>query len=63
MVNIFQNPAKTVPMKEDDQTVRVNLDQNDIGGRKSHLATIKAQAAELAVSHVPNASSMPGGSK
>lgn len=63
MVNIFQNPAKTVPMKEDDQTVRVDLDQNDIGGRKAYLAKIQPKTADLAISHVPNASSMPGGSK
>jgi len=63
MVNIFQNPAKTVPMKADDQTVRVDLDQNDIGGRKAYLATIKPKTEGLTISHVPNASTMPGGSK
>lgn len=63
MVNIFQNPAKTVPMNVDDQTVRVDLDQDDIGGRKAYLATIKNKAEGLTISHVPNAGSAPGGGK
>ena len=60
MVNIFQNPAKSVPMKADDQTVRVDLDKNDIGGRKSHLPAAD-KSGDLTISHVPNASSNPGG--
>ena len=62
MVNIFQNPAKTVPMKADDQTVRVDLDVNDIGGDKAHLARIKNMSdGKLNISHVPNAGSTMGG--
>lgn len=60
MPNIFQNSAKTIPMKADDQTVRVDLDVNEIGGRKSHLpATDKS--GSLTISHVPNAGSTVGG--
>ena len=60
MVNLFQNSTKTIPMKADDQTIRVDLDVNEIGGRKSHLpATDKSGA--LTISHVPNAGSTTGG--
>jgi len=60
MVNLFQNSAKNVPMKADDQTIRVDLDVNEIGGRKSHLpATDKS--GSLTISHVPNAGSTTGG--
>jgi hypothetical protein len=62
MVNVFQNPSKTVPMKADDQTIRVDLDVNEIGGRKSHLPGTDKSGA-LTLSHVPNAGSAPGGSK
>lgn len=62
MVNIFQNSAKTIPMKADDQTVRVDLDVNDIGGRKSHLPGMD-KSEKLSISHVPNAGSTTGGSK
>lgn len=60
MVNIFQNPAKSVPMKADDQTVRVDLDVNEIGGRKSHLPA-GGKSDKLTISHVPNVGSTPGG--
>ncbi len=56
-VNIFQNNTKTLP-KSDDQIVRVNMEQIDIGGRKSHLPS-QDKSGDLTLSHVPNA----GGSK
>lgn len=62
MPNLFQNPSKTVPMKADDQTIRVDMDQSDIGGRKSHLPA-QMTSDKLSISHVPNAGSAPGGSK
>jgi hypothetical protein len=58
-INIFQNNAKTVPMKADDQIVRVDLDKSDIGGRKSHLPA-GMKSGELGLSHVPNAGSTVG---
>jgi len=58
MVNIFQNPAKTVP-KSDEQIVRVGMEQIDIGGRKSHLPATHI-SSELPISHVPNAGSNIG---
>lgn len=58
--NLFQNSAKSIPTS-DEQIIRVDMEQIDIGGRKSHLpATQKSPA--LTLSHVPNASSTPGGS-
>ena len=56
-VNIFQNSTKTLP-KSDDQIVRVDMEQIDIGGRKSHLPS-QSKSGDLTLSHVPNA----GGSK
>ena len=62
MPNIFQNSAKSIPMKEDDQTVRVDMEELQIGGRKSHLpGTMKS--AKMGISHVPNSDAMPGGGK
>jgi hypothetical protein len=53
MPNIFQNPAKSVP-KSDEQIVRVDMEQIDIGGRKSHLPAQHVSGV-LPISHVPNA--------
>ena len=36
-MNIFQDPTKSVPTKADSQISRVDMEQLDIGGRKSHL--------------------------
>ena len=58
MVNIFQNPAKSLPTKADDQTVRVDMEQSDIGGRKSHLPG-QMKSDKMSVQHVPNAGSGP----
>lgn len=52
-VNIFQNNAKSIPTS-DDQIVRVDMEQSDIGGRKSHLPSSEKSPA-LAINHVPNA--------
>ncbi len=51
-MNIFQDPTKTVP-KSDEQIVRVDMEQLDIGGRKSHLPAGQA-SADMAIVHVPN---------
>ena len=57
-LNIFQNNAKSIP-ESDEQIVRVDLSNLDIGGRKSHLPAQEKSGA-LTLSHVPNGSSMPG---
>lgn len=57
-LNIFQNNAKSIPTS-DEQIVRVNMEQIDIGGRKSHLPSQEKSGA-LTLSHVPNAGSTVG---
>ncbi len=57
--NIFQNQTKSVP-SSDEQIVRVDMEQLDIGGRKSHLRTVNktdGRENEMSVTHVPNAGS------
>lgn len=51
-VNVFQNGAKSVPQKADDQIVRVSMEQIDIGGRKDHLPAPDKSGA-LNISHLP----------
>ena len=57
-VNIFQNNAKSVPTS-DAQIIRVDMEQIDIGGRKSHLPA-QEKSPSMGLSHVPNAGSMVG---
>ncbi len=54
-MNIFQDPTKSVP-KSDEQIVRVDMEQLDIGGRKSHLPG-QSKSADMSIDHVPNAGS------
>jgi hypothetical protein len=61
MVNIFQNPTKSIPTS-DEQIIRVDMEHIDIGGRKSHLPA-QQKAPGMTLSHVPNAGSVPGGGK
>ena len=58
MVDIFRNPAKSIPTS-DEQIVRVDMEQDDIQGRKSHLPA-QMKSDKLTISHVPNAGSTPG---
>ena len=53
MANIFQNTTKSIPKTPDSQTVRVPMDQIDIGGRKDHIPN-GAKGGELTISHIPN---------
>lgn len=48
--NIFQNPTKTLP-KSDEQIVRVNMEEIEIQGRKSHLPAAE-KSGVLTLSHV-----------
>lgn len=57
-VNIFQNPAKSIPTK-DEQIIRVDMEQIDIGGRKSHLPS-QMKSPSMSINHVPNAGSTVG---
>ena len=53
--NIFQDSTRSVP-KSDEQIVRVDMEQLDIGGRKSHLPG-NSKSSDLSIDHVPNAGS------
>lgn len=52
MPNLFQDPTKSIP-KSDGQIVRVDMEQQDIGGRKSHLPS-QGKSSELSIKHVEN---------
>jgi hypothetical protein len=52
MANIFQDPTKSIPTS-DRQIVRVDMEQIDIGGRKSSLPS-KEMSPNMSISHVPN---------
>jgi hypothetical protein len=57
MTDIFRDPTKSVPT-QDTQIVRVDMEQQDIGGRKSHLPP-KQVSNDMSITHVPS----PGGSR
>ena len=57
-MDIFHNPTKGVPTK-DPQIIRVDMEQLDIGGRKSSLPS-QGKSADLSIQHVPNAGTAPG---
>lgn len=48
--DFFQNPTSKVPTN-DPQIVRVDMEQMDIGGRKSHLPAPN-KATDMNVTHV-----------
>ena len=52
-LDIFRNPTKGIPTS-DPQIVRVDMEQQDIGGRKSHLPS-QSRSDAMSISHVPNA--------
>jgi hypothetical protein len=58
MANIFQNTTKSLP-KRDSQIIRVDMEQIDLGGRKSHVPT-PTVSGDLSIQHVPNAGSKNG---
>lgn len=58
-MDIFKNPTKSIPTS-DEQIIRVDMEQDDIQGRKSHLPA-QFVSPELPLSHVPNAGSGIGG--
>ena len=57
-VNIFKNSASSIPTS-DGQIIRVDMEQIDIGGRKSHLPS-QNKSEQLGLSHVPNAGTNVG---
>lgn len=51
-VNIFRNATMKVP-KEDKQIVRVDMEQDDLQGRKDHLPN-QYKSEILSIQHVPS---------
>ena len=51
MVNIFQDPTKSVP-KSSTNIVRVSMTQDEISGRKDHMPA--ADESPASVEHIPN---------
>jgi len=52
MVDIFRDPTKSIP-KSDPQIIRVDMEEEQIGGRKSHLPKSEKND-KLSVVPVPN---------
>lgn len=50
-MDIFRDPTKSVPTQSGN-IVRVDMEQLDVGGRKSHLP--KTERSDMSVSHVSN---------
>lgn len=48
--SIFQDPTSSIP-KSDPQIVRVDMEQLDVAGRKSHLPNAN-KATNMSVTHV-----------
>jgi hypothetical protein len=53
MPNLFQDSTKSIPTS-DSQIVRVDMETQEIGGRKSSLPS-EGKSGVLPISHVPNA--------
>jgi hypothetical protein len=53
--DIFREPASSIP-KSDPQIVRVDMEEQQIGGRKSHLPAA-SKSDRMSIDHVPNAGS------
>jgi hypothetical protein len=52
MADIFKNSTMSIP-KSDPQIVRVDMEQLDIGGRKSHLPS-EGKSSVMSITHTPN---------
>lgn len=55
MADIFHDATKSVP-KSDSQIIRVDMETQEIGGRKSNLPA-QDKSSAMSISHVPNAGS------
>lgn len=55
MANIWHDSTTTIP-KSDPQIVVVDMEQQDIGGRKSNMPKVGG-SDRMSVTHVPNAGS------
>jgi len=57
-MNIFQNSQKAIP-KSDPQIIRVDMEEQQIGGRKSHLPT-EGKSDAMGITHIPSSGSNKG---
>lgn len=53
MATIFSDNTRSLP-KRDEQIVRVDMEQQDLGGRKAHLPP-NPKSGVLGIQHVANA--------
>ena len=53
MATIFSDNTRSLP-KRDEQIVRVEMEQQDLGGRKAHLPP-NPKSGVLGIQHVANA--------
>lgn len=60
-IDVFKNSTKSIP-ESDSQIVRVDLNELEIGGRKSHLPS-QHKESDLGISHVGGSLSVPGNGK
>ena len=60
-LDIFKNSAKSIPTS-DSQIVRVDMEEIQVQGRKSHLPA-QDKSEVMGLSHVPNAGTNMGGAK
>ena len=51
-VDIFKNPTMNVP-RQDNQIIRVDMETQEIGGRKSSLPA-QGKSESMGIRHVPN---------
>lgn len=51
-MDIFKNGTSSIP-KKDARIIRVDMEQQDIGGRKDHMPK-DSKANDLAIRHVPS---------
>ena len=54
-VDIFKNNTMSIP-KSDPQIVRVDMEQLDVSGRKSHLPKAD-KSSDMSITHVPSSGS------
>jgi hypothetical protein len=50
-MDIFRDPTKSIP-KNDPMIVRVDMEEQQIGGRKSNLPMTEKN--DMSITHVPN---------
>ncbi len=55
-MSIWQNSTKTLPKKPDDQIVRVDMEEDQISGRKSHLPKGATGTGGMTIQHVGSSS-------